>query len=92
MKKYAFFFFLSITLQSCVYYPIKKDYGIYSKSLVFSKDKKWLINNIKTGVDSHHREMMSKEAMQLFQDLSSGNAFDLKMAKAEHIMQNSMTF
>lgn len=91
MKKYIFFLFLIITLQSC-YYPVKKDYGIYSKSLVFSKDKKWLINNIKTDVDSHHREMMSKEAFQLFQDLSNGKAFDLKTAKAENIIQNSISF
>ncbi|WP_250252905.1 hypothetical protein [Chryseobacterium sp. Marseille-Q3244] len=92
MKKKILFLVLLITLQSCYIIHVKKDYGIYSKSLVFSKDKKWLINNIKTGVDSHHREMMSKEAMQLFQDLSNGNAFDLKMAKAEHIIQNSIPF
>lgn len=92
MTKYIFFFFLLIALQSCYYYPVKKDYGIYSKSLVFSKDKKWLINNIKTGVESHHREMMSKEVMQLFQDLSSGNTSDFKTAKAENIIQSSIPF
>jgi len=36
--------------------------------------------------------MMSKEALQLFQDLSNGNAFDLKTAKAENIIQNSIPF
>ncbi len=39
MKKLIFLFLLVIALQSC-YYPVRKDYGIYSKSLVFSKDKK----------------------------------------------------
>lgn len=91
MKKYIFFFFLLIALQSC-YYPVRKDYGVYSKSLVFSKNKKWLINNIRTGVESHHREMMSKEVMQLFQSLSNGNAYDLKTAKAENLIQNSIPF
>lgn len=91
MKKYIFFFILLITLQSC-YYPVRKDYGVYSKSLVFSKDKKWLINNIRTGVESYHREMMSKEVMQLFQSLSNGNAYDLKTAKSENIIQNSIPF
>lgn len=91
MKKYIFFFILLITLQSC-YYPVKKDYGVYSKSLVFSKDKKWLINNIRTGVESYHREMMNKEVMQLFQSLSNGNAYDLKAAKSENIIQNSIPF
>lgn len=92
MKKKILFLALLITLQSCQITHVKKDYGIYSKSLVFSKDKKWLINNIKTGVDSDHREMMSKEVMKLFQDLSNGNAYDLKTAKAENIIQNSIPF
>ncbi|WP_068939578.1 hypothetical protein [Chryseobacterium timonianum] len=92
MKKYIFFFCLAVILQSCVYYPIKKDYGVYSKSLVFSKDKKWLINNIKTGVESYHREMMNKEVMHLFQELSNGNAYDFRTAKAENIIQNSISF
>lgn len=92
MRKYIFFFALLIALQSCQIAHVKKDYGIYSKSLVFSKDKKWLINNIKTSVDSQHREMMSKEVMKLFQDLSNGNASDLKTAKAENIILNSIPF
>ncbi|MEF9477595.1 hypothetical protein OWR28_07600 [Chryseobacterium sp. 1B4] len=84
-------FFLFIVLQSC-YYPVRKDYGMYSKTLVFSKDKKWLINDIRTGVDSHHREMMGKETLQLFQNLSNGHAYDLKMAKAENLIQHNIPF
>ncbi|WP_185286616.1 hypothetical protein [Chryseobacterium indologenes] len=91
MKKRIFLFLLVIALQSC-YYPVRKDYGIYSKSLVFSKDKKWLINDIRTGVSTHHREMMSKEVLELFQKLSNGKASDLKTAKAENIIQNSIPF
>ncbi|AYZ36953.1 hypothetical protein EGY07_16010 [Chryseobacterium indologenes] len=91
MKKLIFLFLLVIALQSC-YYPVRKDYGIYSKSLVFSKDKKWLINDIRTGVSAHHREMMSKEVLELFQKLSNGKASDLKTAKAENIIQNSIPF
>ncbi len=91
MKKLIFLFLLLIALQSC-YYPVRKDYGIYSKSLVFSKDKKWLINDIRTGVSAHHREMMSKEVLELFQKLSNGKASDLKTAKAENIIQNSIPF
>lgn len=91
MKKLIFLFLLVIALQSC-YYPVRKDYGIYSKSLVFSKDKKWLINDIRTGVSAHHREMMSKEVLELFQKLSNGKASDLTTAKAENIIQNSIPF
>ncbi|KQT25951.1 hypothetical protein ASG22_04460 [Chryseobacterium sp. Leaf405] len=91
MKKYIYLFIIVFILQSC-YYPVRKDYGIYSKSLVFSKDKKWLINNINTDVDSHHREMMSKQTLQLFQDLSNGKASDLKTAKSENLIQNNIPF
>ncbi len=91
MKKSVILLFVLITLQSC-YYPVRKDYSIYSKSLVFSKDKKWLINTINTTVDSHHREMMNEETLQLFRDLSGGNAFDLKTAKSENIIKNSIPF
>lgn len=91
MKKYIFLFIIVFILQSC-YYPVRKDYGIYSKSLVFSKDKKWLINNIRTDVDSHHREMMGRETLRLFQDLSNGNASDLATAKSENIIKNNIPF
>ncbi|WP_185248131.1 hypothetical protein [Chryseobacterium bernardetii] len=92
MKKYIFFFFILTSLQSCYFYRVEKDYGVYSKLLVFSKDKKWLINTIKTGVESHHRDMMYKEVMQLFQNLSNGNTYDLKTAKAENLIQNYIPF
>jgi hypothetical protein len=91
MKKYIFLLFILICLQSC-YYPVRKDYGVYSKSLAFSKDKKWLINNINTDVDSHHREMMSKETLKLFQELSDGKASDLKTAKSENIINHTIPF
>lgn len=87
MKKNILLLFVLITLQSC-YYPVKKDYGIYSKSLVFSKDKKWLINNINTDVNSNHRELMNKEVLQLFNEMSGGKATDLKTAKSENLLQN----
>lgn len=91
MKKNILLLFVIIALQSC-YYPVRKDYGIYSKSLVFSSNKKWLINNINTTVDSHHREMMNDEALQLFQELSKGKAYDLKTAKSENIIKSNIPF
>lgn len=87
MKKNILLIFTLITLQSC-YYPVRKDYSIYSKSLVFSKDKKWLINNINTDVNSNHRELMNKEILQLFNEMSAGKATDLKTAKSENLIQN----
>ena len=87
MKRNITLLFVLIALQSC-YYPVRKDYGIYSKSLVFSKNKKWLINNINTDVNSQHRELMNKEVFQLFNETSGGNASDMKTAKSENIIQN----
>ncbi|HAO08543.1 MAG TPA: hypothetical protein DCQ50_16555 [Chryseobacterium sp.] len=78
-------------LQSC-YYPVRKDYGIYSKSLVFSKDQKWLINNINTTVDEHHKEMMTSATMKLFNELSGGKAYDLKTAKSENLISHDIPF
>ncbi|ASW74528.1 hypothetical protein IQ37_02000 [Chryseobacterium piperi] len=91
MKKYLALLLILFALQSC-YYPVKKDYGIYSKSLVFSKDQKWLINTIRTGVDSHHREMMDKETLKLFNELSNGQAYTLQMAKSQNIIQDNIPF
>lgn len=87
MKRSIILLIVLIALQSC-YYPVRKDYGIYSKSLVFSKNKKWLINNINTDVNSHHRELMNKEVLQLFNEMSGGNASDMKTAKSENVIQN----
>ena len=91
MKNIILLLFAVIILQSC-YYPVRKDYGIYSKSLVFSKDKKWLINNISTDVNSQHRELMSKEVLHLFNEMSGGKATDLKTAKSENLIQNHIPY
>lgn len=91
MKKYIFLLFVIFTLQSC-HYPVKKDYGIYSKSLVFSKDQKWLINTIYTNVGSDQREVMNKEVLQVFNKLSDGSAYTLNMAKSQNIIQNRIPF
>ncbi|MDH6252719.1 hypothetical protein M2347_002446 [Chryseobacterium sp. H1D6B] len=91
MKKSIFLFFVIFTLQSC-YYPVKKDYGIYSKSLVFAKDQKWLVNTIRTDVDSHHKEMMDKEVLKFFNEMSDGNAYNLNMAKSQNIILNTIPF
>lgn len=91
MRKYFFLLLILLGLQSC-YYPVRKDYGIYSKSLVFSKDQKWLINNINTTVDAHHREMMTAETMKLFTQLSEGKAYDLKTAKSENLISHDIPF
>ncbi len=86
MKKSFSYLFLLIVLQSC-YYPVHKDYGIYSKSLVFSGDKKWLINTIKTTADSHHKEMMARKTLELFQNLSHDKACNMETAKQGDIIK-----
>lgn len=92
MKNSILLFFAIFTLQSCAYYPVKKDYGIYSKSLVFSKDQKWLINRIYTDVDSHHREMMEQDVLKFFNTMSDSKAYTLNMAKSENIILNRIPF
>lgn len=85
MKKSVVCFFLLVFLQSC-YYPVHKDYGIYSKSLVFSGDKKWLINTIRTTADAHHKEMMARKTLELFQNLSHNKAYNMETARQGNII------
>ena len=42
-------------LQSCIV-NIKQDYNGYSRNLVFEQNKKWLINNIYTDLNSYDRD------------------------------------
>lgn len=87
MKKYVLLIVVIFALQSC-YYPVKKDYNGFSKTLVFSKGDKWLINTIQTDVSSHHKEMMNKELLSFFSEMSNGNAKDLTAAKSENLILN----
>ncbi|WP_294249197.1 hypothetical protein [uncultured Chryseobacterium sp.] len=89
MKKFVLCLFLLVFLQSC-YYPVHKDYGIYSKSLVFSGDKKWLINTIRTTADSHHREMMALKTLELFQNLSHNKAYPIETVKQGDIIKGTI--
>ena len=44
-----------LLLQSCIV-NIKQDYNGYSRNLVFEQNKKWLINNIYTDLNSYDRD------------------------------------
>lgn len=89
MKKSVVCLFLLVFLQSC-YYPVHKDYGIYSKSLVFSSDKKWLINTIRTTADAHHKEMMARKTLELFQNLSHDKAYNMETARQGNIISGQV--
>ncbi len=85
MKKKFLFLAIILSLQSC-YYPVKKEYNGYSKTLIFSQEEKWLINTIYTDVSSHHKDMMKKETLSFFNKMSNENAEDFNTAKSKNLI------
>ena len=52
-----------LLLQSCIV-NIKQDYNGYSRNLVFEQNKKWLINNIYTDLNSYDRDELNKKIFE----------------------------
>ena len=52
-----------LLLQSCIV-NIKQDYNGYSRNLVFEQNKKWLINNIYTDLNSYDRDELNKKFLK----------------------------
>ena len=72
-----------LLLQSCIV-NIKQDYNGYSRNLVFEQNKKWLINNIYTDLNSYDRDELNKKIFEKFNELSKGNAYTLEKARSEN--------
>jgi len=70
----------------------KKRLQWYSKTLVFTKQDKWLINNIYTDLNSYDRDELNKEVFSLFNELSSGNIYNLEKAKSQNLITGRIPF
>lgn len=90
MKK-IFYLFAFLLLQSCIV-NIKQDYNGYSRNLVFEKDKKWLINNIYSDLNSYERDEMNQKIFQKFNELSKGNSYSLEKARSENLIAGKISF
>lgn len=80
-----------VILQSC-HVPVKRDYQGLSGALVFTQNKKWLINNLYSDLDSDQKEHLNKKIVEKFQELSKGNAFSLKQANSENLIPAKISF
>lgn len=91
MKNLLLILISALAMQSC-FVNAKRDYNGYSKNLVFSKNEKWLINNIYTDLNSHDKEKLNHEILDRFNELSNGNAYNLEKAKSENLITNKIPF
>lgn len=91
MKNLLLILLTAALMQSC-FVNAKRDYNGYSKSLVFNKTEKWLINNIYTDLNSNDREALGDETLSVFKKLSNENAYTLSKAKSENLINNKIPF
>lgn len=80
-----------LLLQSCIV-NIKQDYNGYSRNLVFEQNKKWLINNIYTDLNSYDRDELTQKIFEKFNKLSKGNAYSLEKARSENLISGKISF
>jgi hypothetical protein len=60
MKIKFLFLVVMFFLQSC-HVPLKRDYQGLSGALVFTQNKKWLVNNLYLDLDSFEKERLNKK-------------------------------
>lgn len=90
MKKSYLLVFIFLMLLNC-YVPVRRDYQGMSKSLVFNKNKKWLINDAYTDLNATQREELNLKILQTFQELSSGNAATVLEAKKQNLIPSKIS-
>ncbi len=90
-KKLFSLLLVLMMMQSCIV-PVKRDYQNLSSSLVFNKDKKWLINNTFTDLQSEQREKMNDRIFETFQKLSHQNAYRINQAQQENLLPGRIPF
>lgn len=81
-----------LLLQSCSILNIKKDYGGNSKTLVFTQNKKWLINNVHTDLLTTDRIKLDEKLFSTFNNLSKGNAFKINEARKENLLTSKISY
>jgi hypothetical protein len=72
--------------------PVKRDYQGLSSALVFTQNKKFLINNLYSDLDSSEREKLNKKVLRTFETLSKGNAVFVDQAKSDNLLPSKISF
>lgn len=91
MKRILLFLMTLNLLQSC-YVPVKRDYQGLSSALVFTQNKKFLINNLYSDLDSSEREKLNKKVLRTFETLSKGNAVFVDQARSDNLLPSKISF
>lgn len=80
-----------VFLQSC-HVSVKREYQGLSGALVFTQNKKWLVNNLYSDLDSFEKERLNKKILEQFQVLSKGNATSVDQANSENLLPSKISF
>lgn len=91
MKKNLLFLIVVFWVQSC-HVPVKRDYQGLSGALVFSENKKWLVNNLYSDLNSDAREKLNKVILEKFVALSKGNAVSVDEANSKNLLPSKISF
>lgn len=91
MKIKILFLLLIVALQSC-HVPVKRDYEGFSGSLVFNQNKKWLINNLYSDLNSTDKERLNLLILEKFNSLSKGNAVSVDEANSGNLLPTKISF
>ena len=91
MKIKFLFLLVMVFLQSC-HVSVKREYQGLSGALVFTQNKKWLVNNLYSDLDSFEKERLNKKILEQFQVLSKGNATSVDQANSENLLPLKISF
>ena len=91
MKIKFLFLLVMVFLQSC-HVSVKREYQGLSGALVFTQNKKWLVNNLYSDLDSFEKERLNKKILEQFQVLSKGNATSVDQATSENLLPSKISF
>lgn len=91
MKIKFLFLLVMVFLQSC-HVSVKREYQGLSGALVFTQNKKWLVNNLYSDLDSFEKERLNKKILEQFQVLSKGNATSVDQANSENLLPSKISF
>ena len=91
MKIKFLFLLVMVFLQSC-HVSVKREYQGLSGALVFTQNKKWLVNNLYSHLDSFEKERLNKKILEQFQVLSKGNATSVDQANSENLLPLKISF
>ncbi len=85
IRKIIYYAIIVSVVQSC-FAPVMREYQGTSRALVFTQNKKWLINKVYSDLNTSQREALNNAVLKTFEDLSNGNATSLDEANNKSLI------